>query len=109
MFVHLMMKLVAGAISGVLVGFSLGLVGGGGSVLAVVTLQEIVRMRRFTHSAVAYLRIILGKIIEYAAITITPPTAGTPSMADVNSLKRLGFRQPCDAISLAKGTGISAH
>jgi hypothetical protein len=71
-----------------------------------VTLHEIVRMRRFTHSAAAYLRIILGKIIEYAAITITPPTAGTPSMADVNSLKRLGFRQPCGAISLAKGTGI---
>lgn len=72
-----------------------------------VTLHEIVRMRRFTHSAAAYLRIILGKIIEYAAITITPPTAGTPSIADVNSLKRLGFRQPCGAISLAKGRGLT--
>jgi len=42
MFDHLMMKLAAGAISGVLVGFSLGLVGGGGSVLAVPLLVYFV-------------------------------------------------------------------
>jgi hypothetical protein len=70
-----------------------------------VTSQEIVRMRGFTHSTAAYLRSILGKIIEYAAIAITPQAAGTPSIAEVNSMKRLGFRQPCDAISLAKGKG----
>jgi hypothetical protein len=42
MFDHLMMKLAAGAVSGVLVGFSLGLIGGGGSVLAVPLLVYFV-------------------------------------------------------------------
>jgi hypothetical protein len=64
-------------------------------------------MRRFTLSAADYLRIVLGEIIEYAAITITPLTAGTPSMADLSPLKRLGFRQPHGAIPLAKGPGLS--
>ena len=30
-------------------------------------------------------------------------------MVDVNSLKHAGFREAFGAISLAKGTGISAH
>lgn len=60
-----------------------------------VTLREIVRIRLFTHFAAPYLRIIiLPEIVRYAAITITPPTAGRPSIADVSSLKCLGFRKP---------------
>ena len=60
---------------------------------ACVTLHEIVRMRRFRHFAAPYLRIILPEIIKYAAITITPPTAGRPSIADVSSLKCCGLSQ----------------
>ncbi len=77
--------------------------------ILVVTLHQIVRMRRFTRLAAANLRIIWREIIKYAAITITARIAGTPSTVDVNSLKGVGFREPCGAISLAKGTSISAH
>ena len=76
---------------------------------AIVTLQLTVRMRRFAGGAAAYLRIIWREIIKYAAITITPRIAGTPSVVDVNSLKCAGFREPCGAVSMAKGTSISAH
>jgi hypothetical protein len=38
------------------------------TIAPIVTSQEIVRMRRFTHFGAAYLRITLEKIIECSAI-----------------------------------------
>ncbi len=50
--------------------------------------EEMITVSRCTYVAAAYLRICLGEIIKYAALTIMASTAETPSLADVSSLKR---------------------
>jgi hypothetical protein len=74
-----------------------------------VTLHEIVRMRRFTRVAAAYLRIILHEIIKYAAITMAAADCGEMGHGLGEFAEARRFSPIVQRASPGKGLGISAH